>query len=323
MLIARLAGPARFFEEVSACLAEGGSALLLLPATAPTGFSDALEAALDRMGLPLQRYGCVEPSALAGECGSAMDAADWAGHCLNNGGLNAAAHLVDAREPNLWRVWRPHLIEFAQASRNSLRPAWRRPRLCLTVLETEAGATLEAGLDVFAWRARLRKSDVLALVEEMDQPDVAYVVLQRLRRELILSEAGWDLDRVLQLCNSTFAELLRPYSCSKTGSQQRSRIWKAQVSVLFPWIEEVRADLIRHHGDRLRADWWDGAARITSVEELELKHLRDQARKVLRNLALSADLDRLVWLRNELAHLRPVSHAKLISLPERWLRAST
>jgi hypothetical protein len=321
MLIARLAGPARFFEEVSFCLAEGGSALLLLPAIGPTGFSDALEAALDRMGLPLQRHGCVEPSALIGECKSAMDVADWAEHCLNNNGLDAAAHLVDARAPDLWLVWRPHLIEFAQASRNSSHPAWRRPRLCLMVVETEAGATLEAGLGVFVWMARLRHSDLLALVEQMDQPDVAYVVLQRLRRELILSGAGWDLDRVLQLCNSTFAELLAPLSCSKTGSQQRSRIWKAQVSVLFPWIEEVRADLIRHHGDRLRADWWDGSARITSVEELELKHLRDQARKVLRNLALSADLDRLVWLRNELAHLRPVSHARLISLPDRWLRA--
>jgi hypothetical protein len=252
-----------------------------------------------------------------------MDAADWAGHCLNDDSLYAAAHLVDAREPDLWRVWRPHLIEFVQASRNSLRPAWRRPRLCLAALDTEAGATLEAGLEVFVWSTQLRESDLLALVEEMDQPDVAYAVLRRLRRELILSEAGWDLDRALQLCSSKLAELLAPLSSSgKTGSEEKSRIWKAQVSVLFPWIEEIRADLIRHHGNRLRADWWDGSARITSVEELELKHLRDQARKVLRNLGLSADLDRLVWLRNELAHLRPVSHAKLISLPERWLRAS-
>lgn len=129
-------------------------------------------------------------------------------------------------------------------------------------------------------------------------------MLQRLRRELILSEAG--LGTWIECFISTEIPDL-----------------EGIVSVLFPWIEEVRAALIRHHGDRLRADWRDGADRITSVGELKLKYLRDQARKVLRNLALSADLDRLVWLRNELAHLRPVSHAKLISLPERWLRAST
>jgi hypothetical protein len=193
--------------------------------------------------------------------------------------------------------------------------------LCVTAPETEAGGTIEVGLGVFIWSDRLRQSDLLALVEEMDEPDVGFVVLRQLRRELILSDAGWDLDRAMELCNSTFAELLAPLSCSKTTSQQRSRIWKAQIAVLFPWIEEVRADLIRRHGTRLRAGWRDGPATIASVEALELKHLRDQARKVLRNLALSDDLERLVWLRNELAHLRPVSHAKLISLPERWLGA--
>lgn len=85
------------------------------------------------------------------------------------------------------------------------------------------------------------------------------------------------------------------------------RIWRGQVSTLFPWLEELRLETIARHRKHLRPGQRNALGdEITDVEEYEWAQLRIQfsrnaAPKVLQDLAEEA-----LAIRNHLAHGNPL-----------------
>lgn len=105
-------------------------------------------------------------------------------------------------------------------------------------------------------------------------------------------------------------------------SHLERRVWKAQASVLLPWLEFVRMEVLEHLETRLRLPWQSksGAAPIENLEDLELNHISHQLRTALKHL--DRDLARwcewLTGIRNNLAHFKPLPPKMLGDY--RWFR---
>ena len=99
------------------------------------------------------------------------------------------------------------------------------------------------------------------------------------------------------------------------SSAIEQRIWSAQVGVLFPYVETRRRELLARLRRRLVIPFEAADGRIVrEYEDLELSHITAQVRRSpdARDPAwLLGTLDRLVAVRNSIAHFEPVPAAIL------------
>jgi hypothetical protein len=98
--------------------------------------------------------------------------------------------------------------------------------------------------------------------------------------------------------------------CDRTELSRR--IWKAQVAVLFPFIESQRVKLLDELRTVLRVPFDTLFGRMDDVHDLEIQHILYQARgRVPRKVV--AFLECLRDMRHALAHLEPVNDSLLRS----------
>jgi len=112
----------------------------------------------------------------------------------------------------------------------------------------------------------------------------------------------------------------------KNPSGLSQRIWRGQLSILFPWLEEVRTQIVSIGARSFsRAKVCDDAGRTIKPEDFEFVHIALALRSmgVAQTLVNAAHTLRLT--RNELAHCRPIGVADLkaaeraaTELTERW-----
>ena len=84
------------------------------------------------------------------------------------------------------------------------------------------------------------------------------------------------------------------------------RIWRAQVSVMLPFVEERRRELLEHLGDKLKLPYRTAQGDIIrDIRDLEIAHIDNQISKnpKLRNPDLRRLVRGLRRVRNCLAHL--------------------
>lgn len=99
-----------------------------------------------------------------------------------------------------------------------------------------------------------------------------------------------------------------------------SLVWRAQVGVLFPFLEEVRIRYLSEYGSLLRVPHDTGTGyRIQDRHELEISHIQYQLRRhlgvrELKRLSMMRDV------RNALAHHEPLTPEVLQELEAAGLR---
>lgn len=86
----------------------------------------------------------------------------------------------------------------------------------------------------------------------------------------------------------------------------RRRIWRGQVAVLFPFLEQERIDLLKSLKQLLRTPFHTKFGEVDDIWELELAHILQQV-KARVNLDTKQRLQNLVSMRNTLAHLELVT----------------
>ena len=92
----------------------------------------------------------------------------------------------------------------------------------------------------------------------------------------------------------------------------RKRVWRGQMTVLFPFLEDIRTRFIHQYRSLLSVPVNTEWETISDIDSLEIAHLVYQlGRKIGRDSR--ADLDACRRIRNELAHLRPLSAEELLS----------
>lgn len=92
------------------------------------------------------------------------------------------------------------------------------------------------------------------------------------------------------------------------------RIWRAQVAILFPLIEEQRARLLRSLDRHLQVPFHTPYGRIDSKHDLEITHIRAQLMRSDAPIDEKRLADNLVRIRNALAHLKIVDESLLSEL---------
>jgi len=96
--------------------------------------------------------------------------------------------------------------------------------------------------------------------------------------------------------------------------QVAMRVWQAQITVLFPLIEQRRGQIIADHRGALTVPFEKGDGTwVTRVEDLEIAHLYYQLRNN-RDRRLEPLLRRLREARNALAHLEPLRGAEFAAV---------
>ena len=93
------------------------------------------------------------------------------------------------------------------------------------------------------------------------------------------------------------------------------RLWSAQVSVLFPWLETQRRQFIRQLWDCLSVPFETSYETITDKRDLELAHLEVQLlrRPTGPHTEALQHLRQLKRVRNRLAHAEPLERAMLLN----------
>ena len=101
---------------------------------------------------------------------------------------------------------------------------------------------------------------------------------------------------------------------SKDPARLSQRIWRGQLSVLFPWLEELRTEILAKGGRKLSVDGMrDALGGVLAFEDFEFVQI---AYALKQNGAASHLVDAAHTLRltrNELAHCRPLEVADLQS----------
>lgn len=139
-----------------------------------------------------------------------------------------------------------------------------------------------------------------------------------LRREEVRREWDARTERSRELGSAVvFAGNERVHSCIKVqdGGIDR-RLWRSQVNVLLPFLEEERQNYIRKYERYLRIPFETDFGVIRDCSDLELSHLSYQAEHYFRNQAW-LDLPRLQRLkesRHALAHLKTIPLQNVLGL---------
>ena len=193
-------------------------------------------------------------------------------------------------------------------------------------------ANLPVGLEVpeealpLSWRTGVRRGDRVIWAEE-HLPATRDGLAADLAVVLAVELCAWRLDLAALLVQAGLGDLADPVAwlsgraevpifgeepqcplavlAARRMSEVQQRIWKAQLTALFPEIESRRLEIVATHRRRLQLDDHLRSLGVTSIEEIELGALRFQLRRYLSRPEVEA-LDLLVRARNALAHRQPV-----------------
>lgn len=125
--------------------------------------------------------------------------------------------------------------------------------------------------------------------------------------------ASWTLGDEDYFDGAPFVHSARIALQKDWRSEIERRIWRGQVGVLFPFIEERRVELLPSLGRYLRVPYETHFGTIRDVREFELPHLLHQARKGRADKRTLQQLERLTEIRHCLAHLEAVPYEMLTS----------
>ena len=184
---------------------------------------------------------------------------------------------------------------------------------------------------VRSWRAALRRGDRVIWAEE-HLPKSRGGAAEELAVALATEVCRWRLDLAATLAQAGLDDLSDPMAWLERcdldwnaapednvniddhcplallrngrGEKVTARVWRAQLSSLFPLLEEDRQYFVQRHRELLRVD--DHARRlgVNSVEELEFGALDWQLSRSLDRREADR-LSALARMRNALAHRRP------------------
>jgi hypothetical protein len=234
------------------------------------------------------------------------------------------------------------------------------PRLVFRIPAESLGRTLPKIVGkrgaIVEWKDRMTPPDMLVYAASLRRGRAALGPTMLYER-LIIELAGWDPELAGELATWEPVSLLEPWdglAALANGRPRRDptweegtmdgigrrriehalsavtrgaeaeisrRIWRAQLAEVFPWLEELRLEMVKAFRPEIRLPHDDGYGnRIENADDLELGHL-------YYNLSRLAKVkeERLKWLtlcrdiRHALAHQEPASAAQLLRL-DRWWR---
>ncbi len=249
---------------------------------------------------------------------------------------------------NCWATWSRFLDQYKDACR--LRPEYDRCLLALPRVgePPTTGLRNELTLAVRRWEGFVRRIDMLLYLSRRFERSSVASAFRELAVTISVEIAGTDpmladrladasLDQILEP-HDLLAELARergwptggtwppswhrgsfdlrdgrpfPHSAAERREAINRRVWRGQIAVLYPLLEDLRLQFVAQFRHLLTVPYCTDLDTIHQIEALELAHLLHQLRPRLPARRL-LPLQRCKDARNELAHLRPLAAARLL-----------
>lgn len=311
-----------FLDEIEAAHDQGLAAVAADRAM-PEGWDRALQARLDARSqevcATVADSKCSPVETLAGILRSAahIGALCDAAYC----GTTVVVDLSEL-DPVARRVWWTFAVRFRDARNEAGLGA------SLVLAGVPAQERLPDGLRCLRWGDRMRRVDI-AIWADLHSPMERPEPLASLATALAVELCGWRLDLAGAIVRAGRDDLMDPVgwlerrgahpledtrqfggnamSCPMAlllagdRMELERRIWRAQLTSLFPWIEEARQATVTRYKRLLTVDEHLRALGVRDVEEIELGALARQLRSRIPREEGQL-LDCLGRIRNALAH---------------------
>jgi hypothetical protein len=244
-----------------------------------------------------------------------------------------------------WESWRTFLVRFAVEARAHVVGESGQLCLLVSGDVSTTGLDGDPGLRRIAWRDRVSRLDVLLHLGRSWNGEGRSGVERDLRIALAAELAAYDLDLAGRLFAEPLARLLSPQrlleaeaaqrgwsgriqgdgwasgrvdgvegkrlehgasvAAARDNDELRRRVWRAELGVVFPWLEERRIEIVWKLRDVL-TPMESLFGYVERIEDLELAHVLRQVRQKRRGLEWEPRLNAMNRLRRSLAHLEPV-----------------
>jgi hypothetical protein len=207
---------------------------------------------------------------------------------------------------------------------------------CIVLNAPETLIKLENRL-CLSWTSQLRRLD-LAIWADLHTTPGRDDLTTALASALAVELCGWRLDLAAAMAQASIDDLADPRSWLK-GRDEKSladthsigrrrldcplalirgnnqpeidrRIWRAQLTAVFPWLEEERQKLIAQHRRALQVDDHLHSLGVHEIDEIELGALQYQLSGKL-TASDNAWLCCMAQIRNCLAHRKPARSEQL------------
>ena len=131
-----------------------------------------------------------------------------------------------------------------------------------------------------------------------------------------LSEPEWHLGMLddIEGTHLVHAAVLAMQANQDSQNELLRRIWRGQVGVLFPFIEEQRVRLLAQLQSLLTVPLKTPFGTITDIHDLEIGHIYYQVQNSPKSHQAEPLLKSLKNIRDTIAHLEPISAAQLEEL---------
>jgi hypothetical protein len=278
---------------------------------------------------------------------------------LDSGLRTTVIHVSGIELETRFTEFAAFFAEFLSCVRHIAKSKRAAPRLIFDLPQALLGdSRIGSDRDIvrmFEWRGRVRPSDVQLYVSTRMHGRNGLGPTNLFER-IVVEFAGWDGSMADQLCKWPDADLLHPYAglqriarawehrslSWKAGTEDMfggrrlshilhhvsigdsqeitKRLWRAHVSEVFPWLEEMRAALIDCFRDSITLPHVsENNEVINDADLLEIGQLYWNLRYLSRLPDARLQLVFLCRLaRNDLAHRRPVDTQRLRSLEQEW-----
>ena len=278
-----LPGVKHFVEsECEAPLRAGASVIARFPGDIPSGFEDAVTAPLENflsVGKVNATASPFEDVSARYATGSQSHLRSIQELCRDKG-FGGRLVWVDGLNATNWPAWRTFLVHYAQVSRSMPLAGRTLFFASLTGSSSKSVPPSDVALETCEWDGIPDELDLMLFANERLRERVDSAVLRTLLVTVVARVASWDYDSALRMLTGDRRNILDPTETLRelarakewthetpisweVGTASRigvahparaalddppreieRRIWSAQASVLLPWIETLRHQII-------------------------------------------------------------------------------
>ena len=350
-----LPGVKRFLEsECEEPLRKGASVIAQFPGAIPPGFEDAVTAPLENflsVGKVNATASPLEDLCARYATGGQAHVRSIRELCRDKG-FGGRLVWVDGLSASNWAAWRTFLVHYAQVSRSMSLAARTLFFAPLTGSSADGLPRSDIALATCKWDGVPDELDLMLLANERLRGRADSAVLRTLLTTVVARVASWDFESALRMLTGDRRIILDPINtlrefahdkgwthatpiswelgtASRTGvahparaaledppREIRKRIWSAQASVLLPWIETLRYQIIEAHEQDVRHRMRRTGIEYEDPYDLELSELASIFRRTGVHGDLRTRLQKLRVARNALAHLEPLLPENVVRMIE-------